>query len=30
LGGAEICRSAAGRGAFHLVRTLWKRRPGRR
>jgi GT2 family glycosyltransferase len=30
LGGAQICRSAAGRGAFGLVRTLWKRRPGRR
>jgi GT2 family glycosyltransferase len=30
LAGAQICRSAAGRGTFALVRTLWKSRPGRR
>jgi glycosyltransferase involved in cell wall biosynthesis len=30
LTGALMCRSPAGQGAFHFVRTLWKRRPGRR
>jgi hypothetical protein len=30
LAGAQICRNAAGRRAFAFVRTLWKRRPGRR
>jgi GT2 family glycosyltransferase len=30
LAAAHICRSAPGRGTFLLVRSLWKRRPGRR
>jgi glycosyltransferase involved in cell wall biosynthesis len=30
LAGVRILGSPAGRGAFHAVRTLWKRRPGRR
>jgi glycosyltransferase involved in cell wall biosynthesis len=30
LAGAQVCRSDAGRGAFALLRILWKRRPGRR
>ncbi len=30
LAGARACRSGAGRRSFDLVRTLWKRRPGKR